>query len=116
MARIAATLNDHVFFTLPISLQYGEEDWRKDLRRLIKLAGSENRHVVLFLQASQLLKHDFLRGDVDSLYARGEIPDLFSEEEKHQLNEVCLLLLSFFFIEFVYISAICLHFRLYINI
>ena len=88
MARIAATLNDHVFFTLPISLQYGKEDWRKDLRKLIKLAGSENRDVVLFLQASQLLKHNFLRGDVDSLYARGEIPDLFSEEEKHQLNEV----------------------------
>lgn len=25
---------------------------------------------------------------MDSLFARGEIPDLFSQEEKHQLNEV----------------------------
>ena len=67
----------------------GKEDWRNDLRKLIKLAGSENGpDVVLFLQATQLLKHSFLRDDVDSLYARGEIPDLFSEEEKHQLNEV----------------------------
>ena len=81
-------LTNHVFFTLPISLQYGREEWRKDLRNLIKLAGSESKDVVLFLPASQLLKHEFLRDDVDSLFARGEIPDLFSDDEKHQLNEV----------------------------
>ena len=35
-----------------------------------------------------MLRQEFLRADVDSLLARGEIPDLFSQEEKHQLNEV----------------------------
>ena len=67
---------------------YDKEDWRTDLRRLIKLAGSEDKDVIVLVPISQMLKQEFLRADVDSLLARGEIPDLFSQEEKHQLNEV----------------------------
>ena len=92
MAKIAALLNDHVFFNLPSGQHYGKEDWRKDLRRLIKIAGSEDKDVIVLVPMAQMLKEEFLRADVDSLLARGEIPDLFSQEEKHQLNEVRQLL------------------------
>ena len=94
MAKIASLLNDHVFFSLPVSKQYGKNEWRQDLRRLIKLAGSDNKDIVLYLPATQLLSHSFLREDVDSLFARGEISDLFSAEEKHQLNEVSAYLFT----------------------
>ena len=90
MAKIASLLNDHVFFNLPSGQHYDKEDWRTDLRRLIKLAGSEDKDVIVLVPISQMLKQEFLRADVDSLLARGEIPDLFSQEEKHQLNEVKL--------------------------
>ena len=88
MAKIASLLNDHVFFNLPSGQHYDKEDWRKDLRRLIKLAGSKDKDVIILVPIAQMLKEEFLRADVDSLLARGEIPDLFSQEEKHQLNEV----------------------------
>ena len=56
--------------------------------RLIKIAGSKDKDVIVLVPVSQMLRQEFLRADVDSLLARGEIPDLFSQEEKHQLNEV----------------------------
>ena len=88
MAQIAALLTNHVFFNLPSGLHYTMENWRMDLKKLIKLAGSKDQDVVILIPISQMLNHQYLRADIDSLFARGEIPDLFSQEEKHQLNEV----------------------------
>ncbi len=87
VARLAAFMTNHVFFSLPISKQYNRDDWRFDLKRLIRMAGSENKEIVIFIPAVQLLEHAYLMTDVDSLFARGEVPGLFSLEEKHQLNE-----------------------------
>ena len=70
MAKIASLMNDHVFFSLPISQDYGRDEWRKDLRYLIKTAGSEDRDVVILLPSTQLLKRDFLAQDIDSLFSR----------------------------------------------
>ena len=88
MAKIAALLTNHVFFNLPSGQYYKRADWRNDLKELIRLAGSSDQDIVILVPVSQMLKNDYLRGDIDSLFARGEIPDLFSQEEKHQLNEV----------------------------
>ena len=70
MTKIASLMNDHLFFSLPISQDYGREQWRADLRHLIKTAGSEDRDVVILLPATQLLKRHFLAQDIDSLFSR----------------------------------------------
>ena len=51
MTKIASLMNDHLFFSLPISQDYGREQWRADLRHLIKTAGSEERDVVILDQS-----------------------------------------------------------------
>ena len=70
MTKIAALMNDHLFFSLPVSQDYGREQWRQDLRHLIKTAGSEDRDVVILLPSTQLLKRHFLAQDIDSLFSR----------------------------------------------
>ena len=74
MTKISALMNDHLFFSLPISQDYGKESWRKDLRQLIKTAGSDDRDVVILIPATQLLHCDFLAQDIDSLFSRHELP------------------------------------------
>ena len=50
---------------------------------------------MLFLTARQLLKYPFLLEDIVSFLARGEIFDLFNLEERHELNEVLKMGISF---------------------
>ena len=92
VARLSAFMTNHTFFSLPISKQYGRHEWRRDLKKLIRMAGSESKEIVTFMPAAQLLQHDYLMQDVDSLFARGEVPGLFTLEEKHHLNEVILII------------------------
>ena len=43
---------------------------------------------MLYVNGSQMLRHKFLLDDVDALMASGEVPGIFSTDEKHLLNEV----------------------------
>ena len=74
-----------------MSPDYTKETWRDDLRKLIRNAGSLRQDTILYVHGSELLRHNFLLVDVDSLMASGEVPGIFSTEEKHELNEVRLL-------------------------
>jgi hypothetical protein len=47
-----------------------------------------------------MLRHEFLLNDVDSILASGEVPGIFSTDEKHELNEVR----EFHFLHFYSIS------------
>ena len=61
------------------------------MRKLIRNAGSLRQDTILYVHGSEMLRHDFLLVDVDSLMASGEVPGIFSTEEKHELNEVRVL-------------------------
>ena len=86
-SRIAAKLSNFVFFPIPNSPTYTKEAWRSDLRDLIKRAGSHATDTVIYVSAGQLLRYDFILYDVNSLMARGKVFNLFTLEERHELNE-----------------------------
>ena len=60
------------------------------MRKLIRNAGSVRQDTVLYVHGSEMLRHDFLLHDIDALLASGEVPGIFSTEEKHLLNEVSI--------------------------
>jgi dynein heavy chain len=71
-----------------LTTDYTKEVWRTDLRKLIRNAGSLRQDTVLYVHGSEMLRHEFLLNDVDSILASGEVPGIFSTDEKHELNEV----------------------------
>ena len=77
-------------------LDYTRSAWRDDLRKLIRNAGSLRKDTVLYVYGSEMLRHDFLLNDVDALLASGEVPGIFSTDEKHELNEVKIFLFTNF--------------------
>ena len=86
-SRIAAKISNFVFFHVPSSPYYGMENWRRDLKKLVKKAGSQDKDTVIYVSAAQLLRFNFVLHDVNSLMARGYVLDLFTVEERHELNE-----------------------------
>jgi hypothetical protein len=88
IAQIAALLSDYTFFSVPNSPIYDKHTWRSDLKRLIRGAGCQRTDTVIYVTAGQMAKKRFLLNDICSLMVRGEVFQLFSVEERNELNEV----------------------------
>lgn len=65
----------------------GLNEWREDVKRVLKTAGGQGRDVVFLILDSQLNNAVFLQ-DIDSLLNAGLVPNIFSVEEKQELIEV----------------------------
>ena len=73
----------------------GLNEWREDVKKVLKTAGGQGRDVVFLILDTQLNNAVFLQ-DIDSLLNAGLVPNIFSVEEKQELIEVCQLQSDFF--------------------
>lgn len=53
LARLAAHVEDFECAQIEISKQYGQNEWRDDLRRVLKIAGVEGRDVMFLFTDTQ---------------------------------------------------------------
>lgn len=65
----------------------GINEWREDVKRVLRTAGGLGRDVVFLILDSQLNNAAFLQ-DIDSMLNSGLVPNVFSVEEKQELIEV----------------------------
>jgi P-loop containing dynein motor region D4 len=55
LARLAAHIEEFDLFQIEISKQYGQNEWRDDLRRVLKRAGADGRDVVFLFADTQIV-------------------------------------------------------------
>lgn len=80
-------------FQPEISKNYGKNEWRDDVKSVLKGCGSGTKTAFLITD-SQIKEESFLE-DIDSLLNTGEVPNLFPADEKAELLEVCVYVLVF---------------------
>ena len=51
---------------------YGPNEWKDDIKRVLRMAGMEDRRVVFLLNDTQI-KHESFLEDVDALLNSGEV-------------------------------------------
>lgn len=61
-------------------------DWREDLKVLLKKCGNENKPTVFLFCDSQIKDEGFVE-DINMLLNTGDVPNLFSGEEKADILE-----------------------------
>ncbi|CAM9231099.1 unnamed protein product, partial [Hapterophycus canaliculatus] len=83
---LAVSVADYKLFQIEISKSYGMIEWREDLRKVLTMAGAENRATVFLLDDTQLINEAFLE-DVNGILNTGEVPSLFNNEEMVAINE-----------------------------
>lgn len=65
----------------------GLNEWREDVKRVLRTAGGLGRDVVFLILDSQLNNASFLQ-DIDSMLNSGLVPNVFTVEERQELIEV----------------------------
>ncbi|XP_054243607.1 dynein axonemal heavy chain 12 [Indicator indicator] len=86
LTRLAAFMAKMSVFQPEISSTYGTNEWREDLKSLLKNAGVKGLKTVFMITDAQIKEESFLE-DIDSVLNTGEVPNLFAADEKQEIME-----------------------------
>nr|XP_025044359.1 dynein heavy chain 12, axonemal isoform X2 [Pelodiscus sinensis] len=86
LTRLATAMAKMCIFQPEISKSYGMNEWREDLKNLLKSAGMKGLKTVFIITDTQIKEEAFLE-DIDSVLNTGEVPNLFAADEKQEIME-----------------------------
>jgi dynein heavy chain len=87
LTRLAAFVMNMDVHQIQLTKQYSGDEWRDDLRKLLKTAGGANKPCVFLFSDSQM-KYEFFLEDINSLLNSGSIPNLWTAEEYGEVIEM----------------------------
>ena len=86
LTKLACYIAECELFELSISRYYGIEEWREELKKLLRTAGLQTKPVVFLFKETHLLNQVFME-DIENLIHNSNVPDLFSSEEIDAINQ-----------------------------
>ena len=85
-SKLASFMADYELFQIEITKNYTFNDWRDDIRRMMRKAGEEGVSMVFLFGDHQIKEEAFLE-DVNMLLNTGDIPNLYENEERLEIIE-----------------------------
>lgn len=86
LTRLAAHITDYAMYYVEIPRQYGTSEWHEDIKSILKTVSSSDLHGVFLFTDMQIKEESFLE-DINNLLNSGEVPNLFSIDEKTEIIE-----------------------------
>lgn len=90
LTRIAAGICQQSVFQPEITKEYGVEEWRRDLKTVLREAGGLGKDTAFLFTDSQVNLEVFLQ-DIDCLLNLGEVPNIYGIDERQEILEMVRL-------------------------
>lgn len=86
LTKLASHISDYELFQIQMTQQYGLHEWRDDLKIILRKSAASDMHTVFLFMDTQIKEEAFLE-DISNLLNSGEVPNLFTTDEKGEICE-----------------------------
>ncbi|XP_076756861.1 dynein heavy chain at 62B [Xylocopa sonorina] len=90
LTKLASNMAGHGLFQPEMGSTYGVQEWRDDIKKILMNSGGLGKDFVFLVTEGQIKREIFLN-DIDSLLNSGEVPNLFTIEERQEIIEATRL-------------------------
>lgn len=86
LTRLATFMSQYMLIQIEISKNYGINEWRDDVKNVLKAAGTGSSPVV-FLFSDTQIKNEIFVEDINNILNNGEVPNLFGLDDRTAIAE-----------------------------
>ncbi|KAI9144540.1 dynein heavy chain and region D6 of dynein motor-domain-containing protein [Paraphysoderma sedebokerense] len=86
LARLAAFMSEYECFQIEISKNYGQTEWREDLKKVLFKAGLDLKPTMFLYCDTQIVDESCLE-DVNSILNSGDVPNIYNQEELNRIYQ-----------------------------
>ncbi|KXZ54227.1 hypothetical protein GPECTOR_5g319 [Gonium pectorale] len=84
LTRLAAFMEEFEVVQIEIAKGYGSNEWRDDLRKVLKKAGLDGKETVFLFTDTQIVQENFLE-DINNILNSGEVPNLWGVDDQETI-------------------------------
>ncbi|XP_050432703.1 dynein axonemal heavy chain 7-like isoform X2 [Adelges cooleyi] len=87
LTRLSAHISEYDMFQVQMTRLYGMNEWREDMKTILRRATAALDQHVVFLFSDSEIKDERMIEDINNLLNSGEVPNLFDTDEKMEICE-----------------------------
>lgn len=94
LSRLATYMQDYHLFEIEMENEFNQNEWLEYLKEMLKFVGISNKPAVFLVGEANIVEEYFME-DINNLLNVGEIPKLYTPDEKENVRLMILLIIIF---------------------
>nr|XP_061814136.1 dynein axonemal heavy chain 1-like [Nerophis lumbriciformis] len=84
LTKLASYISEYKCFQIELSKNYGQLEWREDIKSIMMKAGIHNQQITFLFVDTQIKSESFLE-DINSILNSGDVPNLYASDEQERI-------------------------------